>query len=261
MPLSPRLLEYLLTFFFVITSAFIVADMVNILGKGALQTVSSFAMPKPANKPVGPSSSAGADEPTAPPPAPAPPPVKLLGTTTGAYPFAVILAPAAKEQKLYGLRDDVGGGWLIDEITVNKVVLKKGEEKEVVEVMFFETEPPKPLAVAVGGAGAASVAIRLDPRDVEAALSDLNKIMMQARVIPYMDGGKISGYTIFNIVPGSLYTKLGIQNSDVVERVNGVEIKNPDALYQLFQQIRNQKRIVLDLRRSGTRRSVNIEIF
>jgi len=259
MYLSPRLLEYLLTFIFVTISAFIVADMVNTLGKGALHTVSSFAIPKPANKPVKPSSSAVADEPTAPPPAPAEPPVKLLGTTTGAYPYAVILAPAAKGQALYRLRDEVGGGWLIDEINVNKVVLKKDEEKEVVEVKFFEAEPPKPQAV--GGADATRVEIRLDSRDVEAALSDLNKIMAQARVVPHMDGGKISGYTVFDIVPGSLYTKLGVQNNDVMERVNGVEIKSPDALYQLFQQIRHEKRIVLDLLRGGTRKSVNIEIF
>jgi general secretion pathway protein C len=259
MYLSPRRLEYLLTFFFVISSAFIVADMVNTLGKGALHTVSSFAMPKTANKPVKPSSPAVADEPTAAPPAPAPPPMELLGTTTGAYPYAVILAPAAKGQELYRLRDDVGGGWLIAEIHVNKIVLRKGEEKEVVEVKFFAAEPPKPQAV--GGADATRSEIRLDPRDVEASLSDLNKIMAQARVVPNMDGGKISGYTVFNIVPGSLYTKLGVQNNDVVERVNGVEIKSPDALYQLFQQIRNQKKIVLDLRRSGTRKSVNIEIF
>jgi general secretion pathway protein C len=259
MYLSPRRLEYLLTFFFVISSAFIVADMVNTLGKGALHTVSSFAMPKTANKPVKSTSSAVADELTAAPPAPAPPPMELLGTTTGAYPYAVILTPAAKGQDLYRLRDDVGGGWLIAEINVNKVVLKKGEQKEVVEVKFFEAEPPKPQAV--GGADATRTEIRLDPRDVEAALSDLNKIMTQARVVPYMDGGKISGYTVFNIAPGSLYTKLGVQNNDVVERVNGVEIKSPDALYQLFQQIRHQKKIVLDFRRSGTRKSVNIEIF
>jgi general secretion pathway protein C len=260
MYLSPRLLEYLLTFFFVISSAFIVADMVNILGMEALHTVSSLAIPNTANKPLKPSSSAAPDKPTSPPPAVAPPPpLKLLGTTTGAYPYAVILAPAAKRQDLYRLRDDVGGGWLIDEISVNKIVLKRGEEKEVVEVKFFETEPPKPQAV--GGSDATRAEIRLDPRDVEAALSDLNKIMTQARVVPQIDRGKISGYTIFNIVPGSLYTKLGLQNNDVVERVNGVEIKSPDTLYQLFQQIRNQKRIVLDFRRSGTRKSVNIEVF
>jgi general secretion pathway protein C len=258
MYLSPRRLEYLLTFSFVISSAFIVADMVNILGKGALHTVSSFAMPKKANKPVKPSSPAVAEELIAAPPAPAPP-MELLGTTTGAYPYAVILAPAAKGQDLYRLRDDVGGGWLIAEIDVNKIVLKRGEEKEVVEVKFFAAEPPKPQAV--GGADATRSEIRLDSRDVQASLSDLNKIMTQARVVPNMDGGKISGYTVFNIVPGSLYTKLGVQNNDVMERVNGVEIKSPDALYQLFQQIRNEKKIVLDLRRSGTRKSVNIEIF
>lgn len=212
-------------------------------------------MKKPATPPL-PPVAAGQ---TALPPAPAAaPPVKLIGTATGAYPYAVILPPAGTAQALYRLRDDVGGGWLIDEIAANRVVLKNGERREVVEVKFIEGEAPKPPAA--GAAPAPRAGIRLDPRDVEEALSDLNKVMTQARVVPYMVGGKIAGYTIFDIVPGSLYTRLGLQNNDVVERVNGVEMKSPETLYQLFQQIRHQRRIALDFSRSGKKETVNLEI-
>ena len=257
--LTPRLLEAFLTLSVVIISAFIAADIVNTLGKGAMQTTASFAMPRAVKKPVRPSPLPGAEGLPTPPAAPAAaPPVKLIGTTTGAYPSAVILAPGGKEQELHKLRDDVGGGWLIDEIGANRVVLKNGGRTEVVAVNF--TEAGRPTPPGAGAAAAPRTGIRLDPRDVEGALSDLNRVVTQARVVPYMVGGKIVGYTIFDIVPESLYTKLGLQNNDVVERVNGVEIKSPDALYQLFQQIRNQRRIALDFSRNGKRETVNIEI-
>ena len=257
--MSPRLFGSLLTLSFVVVSAFIAADIVNTLAKGAFETVPSVAIPKTVRKPVvappapsvavpTPPVSAGASAPT----------VKLIGTTTGAYRSAVILAPAGKEQELYRLKDDVGGGWLIDEIHTNRVVLKNGDRTEVVEVKFVETEPAKPPPT--GAAVAPRTGIRLDARDVDGALSDLNKVMTQARVVPSVVGGKVAGYAIFDIVPGSLYTKLGLQNNDVVERVNGVEIQSPDAFYQLFQQIRNQKSLALDFSRNGRRETVNIEI-
>ena len=154
------------------------------------------------------------------------------------------------------MKSDVGAGWLISEIEKNKVVLINGDKKEVLEVKFIEAEPSKPETVG----SAHPTGIRLDPRDVEGALSDLNKVMTQARVTPNMVEGKTSGYRIFNIAPGSIYTKIGLQNNDVVERVNGVEIKSPDALYQLFQQMKNERKIALDFNRGGRRESVNIEI-
>lgn len=255
--MTTRLLEPFLTLCFVIVSAFITADIVATLAHGALQTPPAFAVPRAVVKKL-----------VTPPPAatpaalvPAPltaPPLKLVGTATGAYPHAVLLSLGAKEQKLYRLRDDVGGGWILDEIRTNRVVLRHGARKEVLEVKYVETEARTPPAV--GPATAPKPGIRLDPRDVEGALSDLNKVVTQARVVPNLVGGQVAGYTIFDIVPGSIYTKLGLQNNDVVERVNGVEIKTPEALYQLFQQIRSQRSIALDFSRNGKRETAYIEI-
>jgi general secretion pathway protein C len=254
--LNLRHLNFFLTCFFVVISAFIVADMVNTLGRGAFHTTSSFA--KAVKKPVIPFPPPPAEGRTALAPGDgAPPTVTLVGTTTGAYPYAVIILPG-RGQELFRLKDDVGGGWLIDEIDANRVVLKNGPRREAVEVAFTKIEAPN--AGAAGAPAATRGGIRLDPRDVEGALSDLNKVLTQARAVPYMIGGKISGYQLLEIVPGSLYTKLGLQNNDVVERVNGVEIRSPDTLYQLFQQIKNERRIALDISRGGKRESMNIEI-
>lgn len=253
-----RLLGPFLAFCFVVASAFIAADIVTTLAQGALQTPPAFAVPRAVvKKRVPPPPSAITPASALPAPLTTPP-LKLVGTATGAYPHAVLLSLGAKEQKLYRLRDDVGGGWILDEIRTNRVVLRNGARKEVLEVKYVETEAPTPPAV--GPAAAPKPGIRLDPRDVEGALADLNKVVTQARVVPNLVGGQVAGFTIFDIVPGSIYTKLGLQNNDVVERINGVEIKTPEALYQLFQQVRTQRSIALDFRRNGKRETAQIEI-
>src|SRR3990172_1093809 len=209
-----RILHPFLIFAFLIITAYITADMVNIIGKGALQTLPSFRMSERIKKQqptIQASVEEAGEETNIASLSAALPSVKLLGTVTGALPYAVFLDIGSNKQEIYRLKR-------------------------------------------------ASTGIRLDPRDVEGALSDLNKVMTQARVVPNMVEGKTSGYRIFNIAPASIYTKLGLQNNDVVERVNGVEIKSPDALYQLFHQIKNERKIALDFNRSGKRESISIEI-
>jgi len=246
---------------FLVITAFIAADMVNTVGKGAVQTMPSFKLPERINKQQStmqaPLEEAGKETNVAS--AAALPSVKLMGTVTGALPYAVFLDFGSNKQEIYRLKSDLGAGWLINEIEKNKVVLKKGDIKEVLEVKFIEGEPKAEVGAGLKPAPTGT-GIRLDPRDVEGALSDMNAVMAQARVTPNIEGGKTTGYKIFNIAPGSIYTKLGIQNNDVVERVNGVDINNPDTLYTLFQQIKSERKIALDFNRNGRRESVNIEI-
>lgn len=256
-----KVLESGLKVFILILTAFIAADMINVFTKASFQTLPSFTAPKIIKKQeavLTPSLPETSEEASlfAPEGLPA---LKLIGTIIGAHPYAIILDPAGNKQYLYRMKDDIGNGWLIQTIDKNKIVLRKGATEEVLEVKFIEGEP-KTEAGAGLKAASAKTGLRLDPRDVEGALSDMNTVMTQARVTPNVEGGKTTGYKIFNIAPGSIYTKLGIQNNDVVERVNGVDINNPDTLYKLFQQIKSERKIALDFNRGGRRESVNIEI-
>lgn len=257
--MTVRVLDYLVTLGVVAASAVIVADIVNTVAQGAFQTPPAFAVPPVVVKrrlpPPPPPVATTAAPVVLPVP---PPPVKLVGTATGAAPHAVLLTVPGKEQKLYRVGDDVGGGWILETIRWNRVVLRNGQRREVLEVKFETEAPAMPQAAAP--ASAPKMGIRLDPRDVEAALADLNRVVTQARVVPHLVGGQVAGYTIFDIVPGSIYAKLGLQNNDVVERINGVEIRTPEAMYQLFQQIRTQRSLALDFSRQGKRETAQIEI-
>lgn len=253
--MNNKYLETSLKVLFLILTALIFADMVNTFGKEKMQLFPVFTPPQKIKKQIVPVEAAPEVEEESVPEPLGLPLFKLLGTITGAYPYAVILDPASNKQEIYRLNTEIGG-WLIHEIGKNRVVLKKDNLREIIEVVFIEGQQAAAgLKSAPTGKG-----LRLDPRDVEGALSDMNTVMTQARVTPNVDGGKTTGYKIFNIAPGSIYTKLGIQNNDIVERVNGVDINNPDTLYKLFQQIKSERKITLDFSRGGRKESVNIEI-
>lgn len=263
--MNPRILEPILLILFLIATAFIAADMVNTFGKGNMQAIPSFK----ATERVKRSGSQGISlqsptpefEDTGIPAVPdSLPPIKLIGTITGAHPYAITIDTSNNKQEIYRLKESIGNGWLVHAIEKNRAILKKDNRTEILEVKFIEAEPGKSETGTALKSSSKSGSIRLDPREVEGALSDLNKVMTQARVVPNMVDGKTMGYRIFNIIPDSIYTKIGIMNSDIVERVNGVDIKSPDTLYQLFQQIKSESRITLDLTRAGKKESIKIEI-
>ena len=49
--------------------------------------------------------------------------------------------------------------------------------------------------------------------EVDNALADFNAILTQARAVPNFENGAAAGYKLFQIVPGSIYEKLGLQLS------------------------------------------------
>lgn len=256
-----RTLETGIKVFLLIITAYMAADVVSIMARGAMHTLPSFTMPEKVRKKITPALPPVSGERTEMQTADTLPSFVLMGTVIGAHPYAVILDAVSKKQEFYRVKAEVSSGWHIHKIDKNKVVLKKGEREEYLEIKSIETE-----AGQMEGGGNLKQkqevrnSVRLSPPEVESALSDLNRVMTQARVIPNIVEGKTSGYKIFNIVPNSIYTKIGIMNNDIIERVNGVEINSPDMVYKLFQQMRNESRIGLDLKRGEEKKSIVVEI-
>lgn len=100
----------------------------------------------------------------------------------------------------------------------------------------------------------------LDRREVENAMKDLNRVMTESRAVPYIVGGKAQGFRIFSIKPGSIYTKVGLINGDIIQRINGVELDSPEKAYYLFQQLRDESMVTLDILRRGKTVTLPVEI-
>jgi general secretion pathway protein C len=100
----------------------------------------------------------------------------------------------------------------------------------------------------------------LDRRDVEQAMGDLPKLLSQARAVPYMVNGSMNGFRLDSIAPASFYEKIGLKQGDVLQQVNGVDIRDPGTMLTLFQQLRNEKTVRLDVLRSNQRTAMTFDI-
>lgn len=96
---------------------------------------------------------------------------------------------------------------------------------------------------------------------VNGALSDLSQLATQARIVPSFKNGVANGFKLFSIVPDSLYSKIGIQNGDVIRRINGYEMNSPDKALEIYQKLRDANRIEVEIERRGetVRKSYSIE--
>jgi general secretion pathway protein C len=96
---------------------------------------------------------------------------------------------------------------------------------------------------------------------VNAALTDLSQLATQARIVPSFKNGVANGFKLFSIVPDSLYAKIGIQNGDVIRRINGYEMNSPDKALEIYQKLRDANRVEVEIERRGEtiRKSYSIE--
>lgn len=100
----------------------------------------------------------------------------------------------------------------------------------------------------------------IDQEEIDATLSNLNSIATQARIVPSFKDGQANGFKLFSIRPGSLYSKIGIKNGDVVQRINGYEISSPDKALEIYSKLKNSKQITVDINRRGKNQTLDYSI-
>jgi len=123
---------------------------------------------------------------------------------------------------------------------------------------FIDVNPP-------GGAAAAPVPVAnadgvkqtsdnhyvVSKKEIDNALANLSDLATKARIVPSFKNGAPNGFKLFSIVPDSLYSKIGVQNGDVIHKINGYEMNSPDKALEIYQKLRDATRIDIELERRG----------
>jgi general secretion pathway protein C len=91
-------------------------------------------------------------------------------------------------------------------------------------------------------------------------MGDIPKLLSQARAVPYLVNGAMNGFRLDFIAPASFYEKIGLKYGDVLQQVNGVDIRDPGTMLTLFQQLRNEKMVKLDVLRNNQRTAMTFDI-
>ena len=195
--------------------------------------------------------------------------IRLVGTVAGVSrdSFAVIYDETTKEENLYRLGDPVGVDGSLLEIQRNEVtVLRMGGVKETFQVNWIEKSKrsiakPGKRKKKSSRSSSDQTSWVLDREEVRNALENLPKLLTQARVIPHLTSdGQNEGFRIVAIKNDSFYQKIGLQNGDIIQQINGVEIKDPQTFMSVFSQLKNESSISLDLLRSNQKETFSYEI-
>jgi general secretion pathway protein C len=194
--------------------------------------------------------------------------IRLLGIVFGDQRgvLAIVEELSSKQQVLYHVHDQVLDLGEVSEIRRNGILVRQGNLEELLELALLENPAVSGGSTGTSPSGiqtpSAGVPLRkvIDRREVEQAMSDLPKLLSQARAAPHMVNGTINGFRLDYIAPTSFYEKIGVQAGDVLQRVNGVDIRDPSTMLNLLQQLKNEQIVKLDVLRNNQRSTITYEL-
>lgn len=92
---------------------------------------------------------------------------------------------------------------------------------------------------------------QVDRSLVNKLLADPMALMRSARVSPAVDNGRPSGFRLAGIRDGSLVTKIGLQNGDVIQSINGLALTSPDNVLDAYTRLRSASSLAITVARGG----------
>ena len=98
--------------------------------------------------------------------------------------------------------------------------------------------------------------------DVNRYMQNLPALLQQARAVPSIEpgSGAVNGFRLVDIQPGSLYERLGLRRNDLIKAVNGEPINNPAKAMQLYNSLKTESNIAINIERNGRTETLNFSI-
>jgi len=212
----------------------------------------------------------------------------LVGTIVSSNPAtrrAILWANGMKEPKAFRENEEVEPGAFLSSVERDKAWLTRGGEREMLEILPVGSRsraslsPPAagPRSAAPGAPQAAGTSpsqavgdirverladnrFSIDEAGVTQLTTNINQYMTQVRLIPFFEGNKSAGYRIAAIRPGTTFEQLGFQGGDVLQQVNGLDVSSPEKLYTIFQNLKDEKKVSVNILRQGQKNTLTYEI-
>ena len=186
---------------------------------------------------------------------------KLIGTVQGGV-FSGAVLEDTTGQVFYRIHEKLPDGSQITKVGHDRVTIKRSDGGTI-ELQIVDNTKIVNITKPGGGPGVRKLSEGkwiVDQREVTAGTENINQLLTQARALPYMEQGKTVGFRISEIVPGSLYEKIGLQNGDVIQKVNSQDVDDPAKFFQMYQSLKEERSVSIDLIRGGQRQTLNYEI-
>ena len=184
---------------------------------------------------------------------------------------AIIEDLKTRKQDLYHVGDMISGEAKLIAVSRNKVYLERDGKQEILEI-YEKTEekaggkperrPParRPFPTGTGIKRVSADRYRISQEELKDAFENMNQLLTQVRVVPNFRDGEPDGFKLESIKRGSLIHRAGLRDGDIVKRVNGIEIDSPDKAFEVYEQVRNEPLITVEVLRGGSKKTFRYEV-
>jgi general secretion pathway protein C len=207
--------------------------------------------------------------------------LSLYGTIAGdsASARAIILDQRKRSQDIYRVGDSVQEAQ-IKQILRGKVILRHGDKDEILTMVEGDDKPHaaepvvnsrrrpsrqkrssvQPAPPEEASVNIEEVTIPVGKDVLQDSLNNLNDLMTQVRVRPYFRRGKPEGLIVSQIKSGSVFSKLGLMNGDIIANVNGKPMSSPEEAFQFYNSLKSGENVNIEVTRRGQKKMFTYDI-
>jgi type II secretion system protein C len=200
--------------------------------------------------------------------------VALVGIVTGmtGAERAILEDLSNKKQALYQMSQRIPDVGELVAIEKNRVLFREGSQEEWLELAIVKQEAamvplPRQFQGTFEGIQQPSMpvtpAVRrvLDRAKLVQLVSNPAAYLNEARFQPHFTRtGKHDGFLVDGIRQVGVLEKAGLQNEDVLAGINGVEIRDPGRLWDVFKQLQNERTVRFNVVRQSQPMTLTVEI-
>jgi general secretion pathway protein C len=208
-------------------------------------------------------------------------PLKFTGVIFGGTKetsLVLLEATSNKQADSFLLGELVPGDARIIDIERRKVTFERAgcpeflelDEPELPKKRVAGAKPKTPLKTdaALSGDGfkedgfeRAGGEIKVTRQWIDKSLTvDFTKTLQDAKASPNIVGNEVKGFVLTRIKPDSVYEKMGLQDGDVVENINGIDLNDAPRAIQTLNAVRNESNIELQIKRNGQTLPMRIQV-
>ncbi len=200
----------------------------------------------------------------------------LIGTVVGprAASFAIFEDNMTRKQEVILLGEKVFDAGVLEKIEKDKagvnvngrvVIIHMPEDRPAKKDKALKTQAGPEAKGLPGVAGGITRkneegGFVIDQRALETVLGNMGKVLTDARLMPYSEEGKISGFKISEIKQGGVFSLIGLREGDVLVKVNDYAIDSPEKGVQLLTGLKGETSLTLDIIRNNKAKQLHYQI-
>jgi type II secretion system protein C len=193
--------------------------------------------------------------------------IVLVGTVVGPKELSYgVFKDSSGTQEVFKIGEPVFGAGKLRVVKKDRVILKRGDGS--VEIPLEDVKVKEITKQSSGSTPSADAFARkvgrgnyiVDQAKLQQAISNPGQMMTDARLRPNLVNGKEEGFVLNEVKPGGIYHSLGLQDGDVLLRINEYDVSNPERALQAFTALKGMERVQIDMIRSGAKMTMTYQI-